>query len=76
LNWPAFFGKLGSDVSHTHTVVSDIRADLRDANRRLDRICDRLDLIRDETSASVSELAKRFDEIRAELAKHLSGVRS
>lgn len=75
-NWPAFFGKLASDVSHTHTLVSDIRADLRDTNQRLDRIHDRLDVIGKRTSAVASEVARRLDEIRAELGRRLPEVRS
>jgi tetrahydromethanopterin S-methyltransferase subunit G len=75
-SWPAFFGKLASDVSHTHTVVSEIRADLRDTNRRLDRIHDRLDVIGNKSSTVASEIAKRLDEIDAELERRLTGVRS
>jgi hypothetical protein len=76
MNWDAFFGKLASDVAHIHTIVSDLRTDLRDTNRRLDRVHYRLDGIADKTTAATDELAKHIDAIRAELVKRQSEARS
>jgi peptidoglycan hydrolase CwlO-like protein len=67
--------RLESDVQHIQTVVSDIKADLRRIDDKIDATNNRVDVLRDKLGQGIRDVGTRIDGVREKLAEKIDGVR-
>ena len=71
----AQIARLESDVQHIHTVVSDIKVDLRRTNDKIDATNSRVDVLRDKLEQGFREVNARVDGVQERLTGKIEGVR-
>jgi chromosome segregation ATPase len=71
----AQIARLESDVQHIHTVVSDIKVDLRRTNDKIDATNSRVDVLRDKLEQGIRDVSTRMDGLHQKQAEKSEGVR-
>jgi chromosome segregation ATPase len=71
----AQIARLESDVQHIHTVVSDIKVDLRRTNDKIDATNSRVDVLRDKLEQGIRDVSARMDGLHEKRAEKSEGVR-
>jgi predicted nucleic acid-binding Zn-ribbon protein len=71
----AQIARLESDVQHIHTVVSDIKVDLRRTNDKIDATNSRVDVLRDKFEQGFRDISARMDGLHEKQAEKSEAVR-
>jgi len=71
----AQIARLESDVQHIHTVVSDIKVDLRRTNEKIDATNSRVDVLRDKLEQGIRDVSTRMDGLHQKQTEKSEGVR-